>query len=176
MRKAFKVLSFLLVICVVLSLGTVGCKKSAETAYETTPIDVSEEYTPLVGKQNDWLNYNPDRGYRTEMVVFLYDTAEHDPWLKEDSRAICVNDSEADIRKSVDFLMRTYLLVENKLTIAYIHFDDCNTADQIPQKYFDALDIYLETCKAKGIRVIWRHCYGHTTNKYIANKDDLEYL
>ena len=168
--------AFILCLVVVMSMGFVGCKKSGETAYETTPINVSAEFDPLMGKSSEWLNANPDRGYRTEMTVFLYDTAEHDPWLKDDPRAICVNDSDADIQKSVDFLMRTYLLVENKLTIAYINFDDCNTAEQIPDKYFKALDIYLNACRARKLRVVWRHCYGHTTNKYIANKDDLEYL
>ena len=176
MKRIIRLTALVLALAVVLSVGTVGCKKSIETVYETTPINVSASFDPLMGKNSAWLNSNPDRGYRTEMTVFLYDTAENDPWLKEDPRAICVNNSKEDIQNTVDFLMRTYLLAENKLTIAYINFDDCNTADQIPQKYFDALDIYLETCKTRGIRVIWRHCYGHTTNKYKANAADLQYL
>ena len=176
MKRIIKFVAFLLALIVVLSVGTVGCKKPTASAYPTTPIDVSASYDPLMGKNSEWLNANPDRGYRTEMTVYLFDTFEHNPEYKSDPRAICVNDSEEEIRKAVDFLMRTYLLVENKLTIAYISFNDCNTAEEIPQKYFDALDIYFEVCSAKGVKVIWRHCYGLTTNKYTVNKADLEYL
>ena len=165
-------------IAIALAFATLVCAFTAcgEKEPVGTPIDETKELKALSGENTEWLNSNPDRGYRTEMTVFLYDTAENDPWLKEDPRAICVNGTEAQIQKSVDFLMRCYVLPENKLTIAYINFDDCNTADQIPEKYFKALDIYLQNCRARGIRVIWRHCYGHTTNKYIANKADLEYL
>lgn len=169
MRTTTKFLALLLSFILIVSVF-VGCGAKGE------PIDLEKTYTPFMGTQSEWLNTNPDRGYRTEMTVFLYDTAENDPWLIDDPRAINVNDTKEEIQKNVDFLMRTYLLNENKLTIAYISFSDCNTADQIPEKYFNALDIYLATCKARGVRVIWRHCYGHTTNKYIANAADLEYL
>lgn len=176
MRKAFKVLSFLLVICVVLSLGTVGCKKTAETAYETTPIDVSAEYTPLVGKQNDWLNSNPDRGYRTEISFVMYDTAEYDPGLKNDWRRVNVNNSDDEIRKTIEKLVTMYLQTNVKVAIAYICFNDCNTMDQIPDKYLHALDLFFENLRARGVRVIWRHAYGGTTNRYITVPEDREYL
>lgn len=169
MKTIIKSIALMLVFAVLLSTF-VGCGAKGE------PIDLEKTYTPLMGTESDWINSNPDRGYRTEMVVYLYDTAKYDPWLLEDPRGINVNGTKEEIQKTVDFLMRTYLLNGNKLTIAYIAFQDCNTADQIPQKYFDALDIYLNTCRARGIRVIWRHCYGLTTNKYIVNADDLEYL
>lgn len=171
MKKIVRILSLVLSLVLLVSTA-VGCSKTPTGE----PIDVTNTYKALMGTQSDWLNSNPDRGYRTEMTVFLYDTAKYDPWLLEDPRAINVNDSEEEIKKNVDFLMRTYLLSENKLTIAYISFSDCNTAEAIPEKYFKALDIYLDTCKGRGVRVIWRHAYGHTTNKYIANAADLEYL
>lgn len=171
MKRFIRFLSLMMVLVLLVSVAA-GCSKTPTGE----PIDVTNTYTPLKGTQSDWIMSNPDRGYRTEMTVYLFDTFEHNPEYKDDPRAICVNDSEEDIRKSVDFLMRTYLLVENKITIAYISFNDCNTAEEIPQKYFDALDIYFEVCAARGVKVIWRHAYGLTTNKYIANKDDLEYL
>ena len=176
MKKIITATALILSVILVLSVGLTGCKKEASTAYETTPINVSTSFEALTGTESDWLNYNPDRGYRTEMVVFLYDTAEHNPELLDDPRAICVNDSENDIRKTCDYLMRLYLLPENKLTISYIFFQDCNKEEQIPDKYFKALDIYLDTCRSRNVRIIWRHCYGITTNKYIANEADRAYL
>ena len=181
MKYTIKLLALVLALAVILSVGIVGCKgngenKAANGNFSTTPINTTAEYVPLMGNQSSWLNANPDRGYRTEMVVFLYDTAEHNPELLDDPRAICVNDSEDDIRKICEYLMRLYLLTENKLTISYIFFQDCNTDEQIPDKYLKALDIYLDTCRSRNIRIIWRHCYGITTNKYIANKADREYL
>ena len=124
MKKIIKATALILSVILVLSVGLTGCKKEASTAYEITPINVSTSFEALMGTESDWLNYNPDRGYRTEMVVFLYDTAEHNPELLDDPRAICVNDSENDIRKTCDYLMRLYLLPENKLTISYIFFQD----------------------------------------------------
>ena len=88
MKKIIKATALILSVILVLSVGLTGCKKEASTAYETTPINVSTSFEALTGTESDWLNYNPDRGYRTEMVVFLYDTAEHNPELLDDPRAI----------------------------------------------------------------------------------------
>lgn len=175
MKRIFKLSALLLALIMLLSTGMVGCKNK-EAADKLTPIDVTANYDALTGVSNDWLMYNPDRGYRTEMTVYLFDTFEDNPEWKDDWRGLNVNESDEFIRKHFERLVSMYLLTDNRLTIAYISFNDCNTEEYIPEKYLHALDIYFDVCRAKGVRVIWRHAYGLTTNKYTVNKDDLEYL
>lgn len=170
MKKIIGLMAMVLSLALVLSLGFVGCKDSGE------PIDLEKNFTPLMGKQTDWIAQNPDRGYRTEMVLALYDTAEDSPGLKNDWRYININNSDEEIKKTIQKLFDMYNSVNDKLTILYLSFNDCNDVPQIPDRYLEVISLYLDYCRAKGVRVLWRHSYGGTTNKYISNDEDRKYL
>ncbi len=179
MKKIIKITALILSVVTVLSVGLTACKKETvadASAYEMTPIDISATYVPLVGMQNDWLDSNPDRGYRTEIAIQFYDTAQHNPELLSDPRGINVNNSDEEIRDSVERTVDIYTKTNTTLAIAYIGLHDCNELDVLPEKYFNALDIFLDHCKERGLRILWRHTYGLTTNKYIANVEDKIYL
>lgn len=170
MKKFVRLMAIALALILVFSLGTVGCKDSGE------PIELEKTLTPLMGKQSDWIGHNPDRGYRTEMCIVMYDTAKDNPGLKNDWRYINVNNSDEEIKKTIQKVFDMYNQVNDVVSIAYINFNDINTLDKIPDRYLEVIEMFFDYCRAKDMRIIWRHAYGGTTNKYITVEEDRKYL
>ena len=175
MKLAVRIFSLVMTLVLIFSMGIVGCSgKKDPTAYPTTPIDVSAEYTALAGKQNDWLTYNPDRGYRTEICVRMTNDAEK--FDSSDWRNIYALDTDENLIKKLNKLVDMYLPVNTKLAIAYISFANINRAEKVPDEYLHVLDLFFDICRQKKVKILWRHAYAVPTNKYIANPEDKAYL
>ncbi len=170
MKRAMKLIALLLTVVTVFTLGAVGCSGGES-------IDTQITYKPLMGVQSDWINNNPDRGYRTEICINLYDTAQYNPEMKDSYMYLNINDDDKDLEKQIIRICNQYLSeTNNKLAIAYINFHDCNDAEAIPDRYLEVLDIFLDYCRAKKVRILWRHAYGDCSDKYISNPEDKAYL
>ena len=70
MKATLRILALFLSVVMVLTVGLVGCKKTDDSV-NFTPVDVTTEFEPLHGIQSNWLNTNPDRGYRSEFVFAM---------------------------------------------------------------------------------------------------------
>lgn len=68
MKSIIKLSSVILALIIVLSIGTVGCKKGG-TEDSGVAIDQTFNYEALPGNLSTYLDDNPDRGYRTEMSL-----------------------------------------------------------------------------------------------------------
>lgn len=172
MKKTIKILSLALSIIMILSVGLVGCKKEEKTV-ELTPIEVEATYEPLRGIQSDWLFSNPDRGYRTEICLRM---STEEGFDNDDWRNIYSGASDEEIMSKLNRLISLYVKANTNLAIAYIGFNNCNTAEKIPERYFEILDMFFDLCRQKELRILWRHAYGVPTNKYIANEEDRKLL
>ncbi len=173
MKRTVKLTAIFLAFILFCSTFFAGCNNN-----QSEPINAEQTYSALTGLQSDWISNNPDRGYRTEIVIDMYsDVSAHPEYQNtSDWRYINVNDSETELNEKVQRLVEMYVPENTTLAIAYIFFEDCNRLETIPESYLRVLDMFFDYCRVKNIRIIWRHAYTASTTRYIVNPEDKEYL
>lgn len=151
-------------------------EEKAEEEY--TPVTYSNNLRPLYADEYNALSDNPDRGYRTEMVIGIQERL--DEGESSDARNLYTTDSEAKIRETMNQIFEIYFPTNaeyhSKLAIAFISFKDWNKSEYLPDEVLKILEIYFEYCRKYEIRVLLRFAYGVPTNLYIANAADREKL
>ncbi len=149
-----------------------------EKAEEYTPVTYDKNLAPLYAEDYNALADNPDRGYRTEMVIGIQEAL--DEGETSDARSLYTTDSEAKIRETMNQIFEIYFPTNaenhSKLAIAFISFKDWNKSEYLPQEVLDVLEIYFEYLRKYEVRVLLRFTYGVPTNLYIANAADREKL
>lgn len=159
MRATLKLTALLLSFVLIFTLFGVGCGGS-----KSEPIDLKAEYEPLMGgKGNDnWLYYNPDRGYRTEWVVPIYRSrAEHEG--KTDVRDFYEDDSDEQIKKTIEKSYSMYFANADytpKLVILYIGFTEYGKLDAIPDRALEILQMLFDYCRLRKTKILFRCAYN----------------
>ncbi len=164
MKAILKLTALVLAVTVVLTLGFTGCGNKS--------VDISENVTfnSLPGNLNTYLYDNPDRGYRTEMLLTI---KEKKDGTEEDWRTLCVSDGlEANRKKMVD-LFSLYCpgkIYSPKLIIMYIVLADYRDRD-ISEGALQILDLFFEQCRSTNKRGIFRIGY-HLAIQYDHRRND----
>ncbi len=170
MKSIIKLCSVILALIIILSIGAVGCKKSGNEEDTGYAIDQSFTYNDLPGNLSSYLDDNPDRGYRTEMVLGI---KEQKTGKETDWRTLCVSDGEAVNRNKMQQLFDLYLpgkIYKPKLIIMYISLADYRDKD-ISQGALDVLDIFFDYCRLYSVKGIFRVGY-HGAIKWDHRRDE----
>ncbi len=158
-----RILSLILTFTILLACVGCGTNKYVEVSENIS-------YAKLPGNLNTYLYDNPDRGYRTEMLLTIKDKRDG---TETDWRTLCVSDGiEANRKKMLD-LFSLYCpgnIYSPKLIIMYIILADYRDRE-ISDGALEILDLFFERCresKKKGIFRIGYHLevqYDHRRNE-----------
>ncbi|MBO7218111.1 MAG: DUF4874 domain-containing protein, partial [Clostridia bacterium] len=149
---------------------------TSSTRKPTNPlyIDKTLSFSPLTATHDGLLDNNPDRGYRTEMVLYI----KHKESEKDDPRTAYVNESKAEIRRRVEKVFDIYFKKNystNKTFLAYIYITDFRN-DSISNAA-PVLEMFFQICREKKVKSMLRFCYNNSYAKNFElsqeNKDKL---
>lgn len=165
MNTALKLTTLVLSLVLVFSLFGVGCGKTAGT-----PVNETVEFESLPGNLNTYLYDNPDRGYRTEMVLTI---KEQKTGTETDWRTLCVSDGIESNRDKMQRLFDLYLpgaIYKPKLVIMYIGLGDYRDKD-ISEGALEILDLFFEQARKVKVKGLFRIGY-HGVIKYDHRRDE----
>ncbi len=161
MKLMIRLTSLILVLVTVFTLGVAGCSKDTGTAssYSTVPVNENLTFTPMTADNDYWTYENPDRGYRSEMLLRFKQSIDG---TEDDWRTMAIDDGMETNKKKVRDLFQMYLPgkmeYKSKLIIFYIILEGFNDQD-IPQEVLDILDYAFELCRIYKVKVLFRIGY-----------------
>lgn len=175
MKKLIRLTALLLSFVIVLCVCSAGCSKGRTTSYPTEPVDTTATYSPLKGTfANDaLLFYNPDRGYRTQMVITIKETRKEG--VEDDWRTMYLEDG---MEENIDKLGRLFgmyfpsrMQYQSNLTIAYVNFAD-NNRSEISQEGLDLFEEYLSQCRIRNKKILLRVTCGSSMITWYASEEN----
>lgn len=145
---------------------------NAPTVEKPVYLDNNLSFSPLTANYDSLLDNNPDRGYRTELVLYIKEQKSSD----DDPRTAYINDSESEIRKRVEKVFNIYFKQQystNKTFLAYIYITDFRDDDI--SKAAPVLEMFFKVCRERKVKSMLRFCYNNSYAKNYAvsqeNKD-----
>lgn len=159
-----------IILCVMLVVWVSGCSRSLGA---TTSIDISASYEPLMGSYaNDiLLFYNPDRGYRTQVVLSMMHTADK----AEDWRALIMSDGLEENKDKISRLYNLYfpgrMQYQSNLTIVYTYFPDHNRSE-ICDECLETFEYFLDFMRLKKKKVLLRVTCGSSQITWTASEEN----
>lgn len=164
-----KILSVMLCLVIVLSLGVCGCggvSGGAKAINETVSL------APLTSEGNDKLADNPDRGYRTEFVFMVKRSLP--AGQKPAPRTVYVNQSEKQIRDAIQSVFNIYIYnraEQSKLSLCYMYITDWREKE-LDDNLLNFFRIYFTMCREQKIKNMLRVCYCTATNQLHEGADE----
>lgn len=150
-----KILSIFLILTLILSIGITGCKKNSSDALNSVNETVSLKPLNISGDKLLWKN--PDRGFRTEFVIYVRKNKNKN----DDYRTVYVNDSEDQIRADIEKIMDIYNPVgseQTNLALSYLYITDWHE-EELSQELINFFDIYFQVCREKKLKNMLRITY-----------------
>lgn len=123
-------------------------------------VDSTFEFLPMTASDDGALLYNPDRGYRTEMVLRIDKTRESDKTY--DKRVVFADEPEDDARAVIEGLFDKYFtdpIKHDKMFLAYVYFTDYH-AEDISREAMRIFEIFFEECRERKVKSMLRICYN----------------
>lgn len=164
-----KLVSAILVIVLSISLLSVGCNSVGQKKEGgLTALDETVEFKPLTAEGDSKLANNPDRGYRTEFVVYVKRTLPSGQ--KPAARTVYVDQSEENIREQIQNIFNIYIYNRDeqaKLALSYIYITDWREKE-LDENLLNFFKIYFTMCREQKIKNMLRISYCSTT----ANLDE----
>ena len=124
-------------------------------------LDSVIRYKPMTADLDGLLDKNPDRGYRTEFVMYIAESPEADK--QYDARTVFASWSDEDIAERIDSLFEIYFKKEvkpqNNLFLAYIYL----TPYHLSALTFGALNVlklFFEQCRDRKVKSMLRFSYN----------------
>ena len=146
-----KFISLFLCLVLVFSFGFVGCGKLSAVNQTVTlnPIGID-------GDKALWSN--PDRGFRTEWVIYIEKTRGNKNY---DTRTVFVDESEDSIRRSIQKIFDIYNAVgteQTNLALCYFYITEWRD-EELSDDLLRFFDIYFQMCREKKWKNMLRICY-----------------
>ncbi len=173
MKRTLKLISLVLTVAIIFTLGAVGCSGGKG-------IEETVTYKPLPGNLNTYLIQNPDRGYRGEWYT-VFKASRENASEKDTWSTIYLDDGYEANTKKIDQIYDLYtkdgLLNTTKLFLWQVNMTiGLNNLDELPKELFDLYDYMFDICRRDKIKLLARFSYGagvYTTN---ATQEGKEYL
>lgn len=134
--------------------------------------EFSFDFLPMTASDDGLLNYNPDRGYRTEMVLRIDKTRE--AGKKYDKRTVFADEPEEDARAVIEGLFDQYFtdpIKHDKMFLAYVYFTDYH-ADDLSGAALRIFEIFFEECRERKVKSMLRICYNWSYAKNYKLSDE----
>lgn len=145
-----KFVSWVIILVLAFSCCFVGCGSM-------NSVDVTVTLKPL-GVEGDKLLWpNPDRGFRTEQVIYLRKTRVSGL----DSRTVFVDESEDQIRRDIEKILNIYnppSSEQTNLSLCYLYITDWRS-EELSEDLLRFFDIYFQVCREKKMKNMLRICY-----------------
>lgn len=135
---------------------------SGDTASNSIYLDNNMNFKPLTAGYDSILDNNPDRGYRTELVLYIKEKKSD----SDDPRTAYINDSQNEIRKSIEKVFNIYFKNSysiNKTFLAYIYITDFR--DDNISKAAPVLEMFFKVCRERRVKSMLRFCYNNSYAK-----------
>lgn len=120
-------------------------------------------HKPLTASDDRHIAANPDRGYRSEIVLSIHEKCPPEKRNDPDWRPIYLEDGKNLNHQKLLRLLGIYLPVsmktKDKLIIAYVGFPDYRRSD-ISEGALEILGMFFELCRAYRVKVLFRCAYG----------------
>ena len=168
-----KTISILLSVLVLVGcLGGCGDKKSVEPS-----VSFEESYTPepLYAGRDIALAYNPDRGFRTHLMLYIAETKEAGKTY--DKRTVFCDMSEAEMIEKIQYIIEIYFPSGNwyssLLVNSYINLTPFHDMEEIPEEGLKIIRLYFEALRKKGVKQNLRIAYNESmalNNAYEENR------
>ena len=124
-------------------------------------IDKLIKYKPFSASDDELLFSNPDRGFRTELVMYVVEKQEENK--QYDGRTVFASMSDEELREKFDFLWNIYFKEEihpkNNLFLAYVYFTDYHNTD-LTDGALHVLKLFFEYCREKKVKSMLRVSYN----------------
>lgn len=141
-----------------------GVSSIPTSSSQSTYTDYVFSFPYMTAEDDGLLDANPDRGFRTEMVLYIEESVDAD----DDPRTAYVHQSEKEIREDLEFVFNIYfkknVTPDDKLFLAYIYITDFR--DDPISKAEPVLRIFFEMCRERKVKSMLRFCYN---NDYAIN-------
>ena len=134
----------LALIILLLPAFSAGCRQQTDNP---VPIAVTTELAPLCGTQDDFLEYNPDRGWRLEAFINVANT---------------VGDGMSDQpepEKAVTVALDRYHKYRPQLCQVYFYLTGYKNTEVIGQEGFERMQRVFDAARERGIKLIVRFSY-----------------
>lgn len=141
---------------------TSSTNSSAPTVTQPVYLNNSLSFLPLTANYDGILDNNPDRGYRTEFVLYIKENKSS----SDDPRTAYINDSQSAIRKSLEKIFKIYFkdsYSTNKTFLAYIYITDFRDDDI--SKAAPVLEMFFKICRERKVKSMLRFCYNNSYAK-----------
>lgn len=152
MKFIYKV--FCLLLSIVCAFVVAGCNPSQ------TVIDINKSYKPLPAGYDTYLYENPDRGFRTEMLLHFKPTLDGS---EKDFRTMGIDEGFEANKDKIDRIFKIYfpghMEYKSKTVIFYTFFDGYNKGS-IPNEIFELLQYAFDICRTQKIKVNFRVSYS----------------
>ena len=177
-----KITSIVLCLFIIISVFSVGCggtdnntiDQSGTSSYRRLPVDLdvpgpgnvsgyvdsTVEYLPLTASDDGLLDYNPDRGFRTEFVLRIFETASDGE--NYGHRTVFADQSDEQIKSTIEGALDPYFKTQytiNKTFLAYIYITDYHDKD-LSEGALRVIKIFFEVCRERKIKSMLRFCYN----------------
>lgn len=163
-----KLVSIVLSAVTLLSVFSVGCKQTKPSVTGEAFFDETIDFVPLTAEDDGKLANNPDRGYRTEFVIYVKRTLP--AGKKPAARTVYVDQSEEQIREQIQSIFNIYIYNRDeqaKLSLSYIYITDWREKE-LDENLLNFFEIYFTMCREQKIKNMLRVSYCTTT----ANLDE----
>lgn len=125
------------------------------------------KYTPMNASDDGLLDANPDRGFRTEMVLFIEEKAVEGK--QYDGRTVFCDMSDDKIDETLDFIFSIYFKESvkpaNNLFLAYVYLTPYHLSD-ISDGALRVVRRFFEKCRDRRVKSMLRFSYN---NRYGRN-------
>ena len=170
-----KIISLCICIALLFSLGLVGCGDSSGKPAKAQQTAISELLSPapLTSEGDEKLADNPDRGYRTEFVIYVKRTLPDGE--KPAARTVYVDQSEEKIREAIQNIFKIYIYNRDeqaKLSLSYIYITDWRKKAIDDDNLMNFFRIYFTMCREQKIKNMLRICYCSATNQLDEGADE----
>ena len=162
-----RIIAVALCLTMFISIGFTGCSdqnKVFEAVNDTVAL------TPLNASDGDLLRGNPDRGYRTELVIWVRKTQGDN---KREKRTVYVDESEEDIRRDIQSVFDIYFkdFEPTRLALSYIYITDWRK-EPLTEDLLRFFDIYFTMCREQKIKNMLRISYCDNHNELDRGADE----
>ena len=162
-----RIVALLLCFVIVASVILSGCSDKVPKQV-TTAVDDTVTFTPLTASGDSVISDNPDRGFRTQFVLYIEKTKE--PGIEYDKRTFFCDMTEDAILEKIDFIVRIYFPTgswhDSKLVNSYVYLTSFHDYEEIPESAVKIIKIYFDTLRKKKIKQNLRIAYNYNYALY----------
>lgn len=119
-------------------------------------------FKPMTASNDGLLDSNPDRGFRTEFVLFVQEKCEEG--VQYDARTVFAEWSDDEINERLECIFEIYfkehVLPHNKVFLAYIYITPYHLS-ALSDGALNVIELFFKKCREKRVKSMLRFSYNN---------------